>query len=153
MNIFLLDYDKKKCAEYMVDSHVVKMITEHAQILSTAVRLTGVDAGYKITHKNHPCTIWARQSLSNWLYLRDLTKYVHEEWQYRYNHKNNHKSYEVILSLPVPDIDDIGLTDFPQAMPVQYRGTNAVNAYRSYYNGDKRHLFKWKNREVPTWIT
>lgn len=153
MNIFILDLDMKRCAEYMVDSHCTKMILEHSQMLSTACRLSGLEVGYKITHLNHPCNIWARTSLSNWLYLRDLTKSIHEEWQYRYGHAKNHKAYDVVLSLPVPRLPDNGMTPFAQAMPVQYRGTNAVNAYRSYYNGDKRHLFKWKNREVPTWIT
>jgi hypothetical protein len=28
MNIFFLDYDVKKCAQYHVDKHVVKMILE-----------------------------------------------------------------------------------------------------------------------------
>lgn len=148
----MLDNDPHKCAQYMVDQHVVKMITEHAQMLSTAVRLTGVDAGYRITHRNHPCTLWVCQSLSNWLYLRDLTKAIHEEWQYRYGHTKNHKAYDVVLSLPVPYMDDCGLTEMAQAMPLEYKGPNVVNAYRAYYNGDKRHLFKWKNRDVPAWI-
>jgi hypothetical protein len=59
MNIFLLDSNIKKCAQYHCDKHVVKMILESAQILSTVLRLNGVDQGYKTTHANHPCTLWA----------------------------------------------------------------------------------------------
>ena len=40
MNIFYLDHDVKSCVELHVDKHVVKMIVEYAQILSTAHRMT-----------------------------------------------------------------------------------------------------------------
>ena len=39
MNIFYLDEDPVKAAQYMCDKHVVKMIVESAQILSTAHRV------------------------------------------------------------------------------------------------------------------
>ena len=37
MNIFHLDKNPKICAEYHCDRHVVKMILETAQMLSTAI--------------------------------------------------------------------------------------------------------------------
>ena len=33
MNIFVLDWDVRKCAQYHNDKHVVKMILETAQLL------------------------------------------------------------------------------------------------------------------------
>lgn len=39
MNIFYLDRDPKKCAEMHCDKHVVKMIIEYAQLMSTAHRV------------------------------------------------------------------------------------------------------------------
>ena len=39
MNIFVLDTDITKCAEYHVDRHCVKMITELNQLMSTTHRL------------------------------------------------------------------------------------------------------------------
>ena len=39
MNIFILDRDHTKCAEYHVNLHVTKMQIELAQLLSTAHRL------------------------------------------------------------------------------------------------------------------
>jgi hypothetical protein len=39
MNIFYLDSNVTKCAEYHNDKHVVKMILEYAQLLSTAHRV------------------------------------------------------------------------------------------------------------------
>lgn len=155
MNIFILDNDPNKCAMYHCDKHVVKMITEHAQMLSTAVRLSGFDYGYNITHQNHPCTKWARESLSNWYWLLNLTKYLHDEWQYRYNHSVSklHKAWQVIEELPEPEIEDIGLTPFALAMPDQYKSNNAVEAYRDYYFGDKQHIASWKKRGEPGWFT
>ena len=45
MNIFVLDTNPKICAQYHVDKHVVKMILELAQILSTAHRvLDGIES-------------------------------------------------------------------------------------------------------------
>ena len=39
MNIFYLSHDVAKCAMWHVDKHVVKMILETSQLLSTAHRL------------------------------------------------------------------------------------------------------------------
>ena len=116
MNIFILDNDMSKNVEFYVNKHIVKMPLESVQILSTVVRLSGIDAGYKITHVNHPCVKWANNSLSNWRWLKELVYYLNEEWQYRYDHINNHKSYEKLLTLPDPNIDDIGLTPFAICM-------------------------------------
>ena len=39
MNIFHLDNDPVKAAQMMCDKHVVKMIVEYAQLMSTAHRV------------------------------------------------------------------------------------------------------------------
>lgn len=54
MNIFFLDNDPRQCAEWMVDKHVVKMILETAQLLSTAHRVIDglqVEVTYKTPDK------------------------------------------------------------------------------------------------------
>lgn len=54
MNIFYLDKSPQQCAEWMVDKHVVKMIVETAQLLSTAHRVLDgapVEVTYKIPDK------------------------------------------------------------------------------------------------------
>lgn len=153
MNIFILDNDISKNVLYHADKHVIKMILESAQMLSTAVRLSGIDAGYKPTHIKHPCVLWVSSSLSNWRWLLDLTKGLNEEWRYRYNHKNNHKSFDVATSLPEPNIDDIGITPFAVCMPDDVKIDNdPVKSYRNYYKINKSHIHSWKNREIPEWI-
>jgi hypothetical protein len=151
MNIFILDINPTKCAQYHNSRHVIKMILEHVQMLSTACRLSGLDIGYKATHRNHPCSIWVRESLSNWLWLKELTTCLNDEYKYRYNKLINHKSFDVMMTLPEPSIPGIGLTKMAMAMPDQYRNDNVVQAYRDYYTGDKQHLADWGIQKIPDW--
>ncbi len=152
MNIFVLDKNITKCALYHCDKHVVKMILESAQMLSVALRVNGVDEGYQITHLNHPCTLWARKSLSNWKWLCQLASALNQEYKFRFETLTNHKSYDVIQSLPLPKIPDGGLTTFAQAMPEKYKHKNPVTAYRNFYVAEKSHLFSWTKRQSPDWI-
>ena len=152
MNIFILDKDIKKCAEYHCDKHVVKMILESAQILSTVIRINGIDFGYKPTHLNHPCILWAGDSLSNWKWLRKLARALNQEYKYRYEKKDNHKSFNLIQSMPVPQIKDIGLTSFKLVMPEKYWNINPVTAYRNYYTGEKTSILNWTKRTPPFWV-
>ena len=61
MNIFHLHKDPKICAEYHCDKHVVKMILETAQMLSTAINEHSMgiaqDRLYKPAYPKHPMTI------------------------------------------------------------------------------------------------
>ena len=67
MNIFHLHKDPKICAEYHCDKHVVKMILETAQMLSTAYRRNFGDNDdlYKTAYPKHPMTIWVGDSGGN----------------------------------------------------------------------------------------
>lgn len=127
------------------------MITEYAQLLSTTVRLSGIDAGYKITHQNHPSALWVRESLSNWVWLRSLSESLNLEFLYRYNHTENHKAYNVIKNLPMPNICDIGITPFKLAMPDDVKSIDPIISYRNYYNKYKQHIAFWTGRDIPEW--
>lgn len=155
MNIFVLDPDHVHNARFHVNSHIVKMPTEAAQMLSTCCRLQGIDAGFQITHQNHPCTIWARQSLQNWEWLKEYALSLEEEWRFRYNHSSDksHKSVDVIRSLPSPKLPEIGLTPFALCMPDHYKCNCPYESYRAFYRGDKAHLANWGRRAKPDWWT
>jgi len=160
MNIFVLDTDHVRCAEYHTDRHSVKMILEVAQMLSTAHRELDPEDTidpivYKKAHLNHPCTIWTRKTKGNYLWLFQMFKSLSEEYTYRYG--KIHSSWTKLGSILVNEPKNIDpsseVTEFALAMPDEYkvRG-DAVTSYRNYYNGAKRHLFSWKNREVPYWV-
>jgi hypothetical protein len=159
MNIFFLDYDVKKCAQYHVDKHVVKMILETAQLLCGVHHVTAHDTAhdtahvpYKLSHKNHPCSIWTRKSLSNYLYLCELGLELCEEYTYRYGKR--HKSQDVIewCLINKPNIPDIGFTEPAMAMPDEYKVKSVIQSYRNYYMGAKSGFAVWKNREKPFWF-
>lgn len=152
MNIFVLDEDIVLCARYHLDKHVVKMPLESAQMLSTGVLFHGGVARYKTVHKNHPCTIWARETKSNFKWLADLGVELCREYTFRYG--KVHKCLEVIRECldRLEVIPDGPLTPFAQAMPEEYKKDNPVEAYRAFYTGAKRKFATWKNREVPEWF-
>lgn len=152
MNIFYLDTELEMCARYHCDAHVIKMILESAQILCTVLWMHDIVAPYRPTHQKHPCVLWANQSLANWCWLRDLAGALNQEYKYRFNHTQHHRSYDVIESLPLPPLADIGLTEIPQVMPIEYQHASPVIAYRRYFIGCKPHLAKWKNRPIPAWF-
>jgi hypothetical protein len=154
MNIFILDLDVKKCAQYHVDKHVVKMILETAQLLCGVhhVSESGYTVPYKLSHKNHPCSIWSRESLSNYLYLCELGLALCEEYTYRYGKR--HKSQDVIewCLIHRPNIPDIGFTEPAKAMPDEFKVKSVVQSYRNYYMGAKSGFAVWKGREKPLWF-
>ena len=152
MNIFILDYNPKKCAEYHANSHVVKMVLETSQILCGVHWVQGGEAPYKLSHRNHPCSIWARESLSNYLYLCELGLELCKEYTYRYGKR--HKSQDVIewCLINKPNIADKEFTEPARAMPDEYKSNCVVESYRSYYMGEKSKIAVWKNRETPEWF-
>ena len=145
MNIFVLDKNPVIAAEMACDKHVIKMVLESAQILST------ISGGkYKPTHKNHPCTIWARSSKENYQWLTTHATALSKEYTLRYG--KIHKSTEVINQAKnFDDFPSIELTEFVQAMPDKYRNKDVVKAYRNYYRGEKSGFATWKNRNPPDW--
>jgi len=159
MNIFFLDENPTLSAKYHVDKHVVKMILETAQLLCSVHHVTEQvteqvtdQVPYKLSHKNHPCAIWARESLSNYLYLCELGLELGKEYTYRYGKR--HKSIDVIEWCIVnkPNIPDIGFTTPARAMPDEFKVDSVVESYRNYYMGAKSDLASWKNREKPLWF-
>jgi hypothetical protein len=153
MNIFFLDFDTEKCAKYHCDKHVVKMILETAQLLCGVHHIVGNTAPYKLSHKNHPCAIWTRTSLSNYLYLCDLGLELCKEYMYRYGKR--HKSQDVIewCLINKPSIHDVDFTTPPLAMGDEFKIENdVIESYRNYYREGKKLIVSWKNRDIPSWF-
>lgn len=154
MNVFILDYDLEWNVSYYVDKHVVKMILETTQILSTVNRLKGLEEGYKPTHIHHPCVKWACESSMNYLYLKQLVYHIINEWRYRFNHSKyeSHKCEYVLMTLSMPEFDSDYMTEPPQCMPSYCKvPNNVVAGYRNYYINEKQKIAKWTGREVPSW--
>jgi len=165
MNIFFLNWNPRKAAEYHCDKHVVKMIIETAQLLYTAHWVLETPNmplnSYKMTHKNHPSAIWARESLANYLWLCSLGWWLCKEYQFRYNNdkkQNTHKTEAHIVWLlnNHPKLSNINMTPVRQAMPDEYKMSDPIESYQKYYIEDKlkkRGIIKYTKREAPKFIS
>ena len=164
-----------------VDKHCVKMILEYAQLLSTAHRVLDghptigrsrsgrknttyalvdhrVDSIlYSATHINHPSAIWVRQSEHNYMWLAELLEMLCGEYTHRYGkvHKVERTGLMQLLKNQFPkNLPIAPFTEPPPAMPDHYKiAGDAIQSYKNYYLGDKRRMFSWKKREIPSWIS
>lgn len=182
MNIFYIDHDPVQAARWMVDKHVVKMILESAQLLSTAHRYldgeqvegirVNLDTGkarkvkawvlydardpvlYAATHINHPSAVWCRQSVENYNWLVEHFFALMYEYTYRYG--KEHKCYgdlSYMLQSPPNNLKEYDWTPMPSAMADEYKiSEDPLTNYRNYYKLGKVNMHSWKNRQPPEWI-
>lgn len=178
MNIFYIEKSPGLAARSMVDKHVVKMILESAQLLSTAHRiLDGIQGNtitelgrnkkiwslpderelvmYQATHVNHPSAIWTRETSGNynwlWYHLKELCK----EYTHRYGrvHKVEDSGLLKALFKFPNNITKEPQTTMPSAMADEYKiSDDPLTNYRNYYRIGKSSMHKWTNRQQPEWI-
>jgi|TARA_B110000977_G_scaffold51311_1_gene69701 hypothetical protein len=182
MNIFILDKNPVVAAQLQCDKHIVKMILECGQMLSTAHRmldgtltkrksksgktmskyweLTGEKEQvlYKAVHTGHPCTVWTMETNSNynWHYKHFIA--LCDEYTYRYGkvHMTDTKLRDVLKRPPVMTLYSNDLTPFRLAMgaePQCINESDPVGSYREYYQ-TKQDRFKmvWSKRDIPEWF-
>lgn len=167
MNIFYVSHPPANCARQHPDKHVVKMILEYSQLLSTTHRIldgtqyagktaTGRNVKrwrldhevrdhvmYAATHINHPSCVWVRQSNSNYEWLHQLLVELCREYTYRYGkiHKCERIGLVDLLSTPPVNIPLGEFTAPTPAMPDECKVLNdSMASYRNYYNNFKTHL-------------
>ena len=177
MNIFVLDKKPTTAAQMMCDKHVVKMIVESAQMLSTAHRVldgeqyTELSANnrrikrwkspyklmedilYKASFVGHPCTKWVMENNKNYYWLAEHAYELCREYTRRYGkvHKTDDMISLIRYRKPANITIADSITPFAQAMPEEYKNSDAVEAYRAYYLGEKTRFAKWKDGNIPTW--
>tara|TARA_R100000951_G_scaffold109454_1_gene106587 strand:- start:88 stop:645 length:558 start_codon:yes stop_codon:yes gene_type:complete len=176
MNIFYLSEDPEQCAKWHCDKHVLKMIIEYAQLLSTAHRMLDgekvkvlsnsgkqmvtqyklndyrEDHLYKCAHINHPSNIWVRSSKDHYLYTMELWNSLNREYTNRYGkvHETFKKLCQYLNQLPNNIDKNVGFQLPPQCMPDECKivGTNdpVNNTIQAY-----REFYKAHKREFATW--
>lgn len=179
MNIFYIHEDPLICAEQHCDQHVIKMVTEYAQLMSTAHRVIDgrpwVGRGpsgrkvlryfhpdpvmnqelYKVCHVNHPSAIWVRQSRENYEWLQRLWCALALEYEYRYGRVHGaFQKLEYYLLLPPTKLPSKVFTEPTPAManfPDCIVEGNSLQSYRNFYWEDKSRFATWKKREKPEW--
>ena len=175
MNIFYLDPLPRACAEMHNDKHVVKMILEYAQLLSTAHRyLDGAegkrisasgrnirdwrlddkrdDILYRATHVNHPSAVWVRQSSANYDWLYVMWVELMDEYTYRYSKVHATERLKNALSSLPYKIPYGVFTPPTPAMPDEFKVADVAESYHKYYIGSKRVMSRWTDRPMPQWF-
>ena len=176
MNIFYLHEDPVRSAQLHCDKHVVKMIIEYAQMLSTAHRMLDgtqyIDQSsgrrikrwrlanpymesflYKASHINHPSAVWVRENAIQYQYMYDMFVALCDEYTYRYGkvHMTDDKLRELLNVLP----QNIKLGTWrqpPPAMPDYCKHKDSIISYHKYYANEKKGFAKWTNRERPAFM-
>ncbi len=168
MNIFFLSALVKLAAQYHNNRHVVKMISETCHLLSTAWwALNAQDAEvlfkqgliWKSTHAQHPCAVWARAYVNNYVWLASLGIALCDEFELRFSgapHAARAKlewlSANAPRSIPCTPPSSLHfqcqVTLPPQCMPEAYVVPgDPVAGYRQYYQcADKAKLRWWAPR-------
>ena len=167
MNIFVLDKDPVKAAKYIDDQRISKMIIETGQMMRAALGrhdfnedmciewgiLTSKGTPWKVTHKNHPCTLWAGDDYDNFMWLGDYGLALCNEFFDRYG--KAHACHFAVMRMRDANIIERvipktgGMTPFAQAMPDEYKDDDAVFAYRRYYKS--KDNIRYRKTDVPTW--
>lgn len=140
MNIFVVDQNPAICAEYLDDKRLVKMVLETAQLLSSAIWLNGGIGPYKLTHKGHPCTIWASRNKANYTWLFIYFKELCKEYTKRYNKVHSCEGLTSSFTTGVGYLPDGDRTPWPNC--TTYDSNDIFNNYKSYlkdkWSADKR---------------
>lgn len=181
MNIFILDKNPIQAARLQCDKHVVKMIVESAQMLSTAHRMLDGDVTkipsksgkrmvkawtlpderedtmYKAVHMGHPCTVWTMESVENYRWHHEHFVALCDEYEYRYGKVHaTDKLLRYWLHQPPKNIPKVSMTPFKLAMgiaPECINEADPVGSYRSFYQ-TKQDKFSmvWTKRKTPDWF-
>ena len=181
MNVFYVDKHPARAAEQMFDKHIVKMILESAQLLSTCHRVLDGQEYYDKTkngrkikrwrHPNpnlepllykagwvkHPSTIWLFESAYNYMWLYKHMMALNTEFKMRYGHVLDHKTIQLLGGVLMYPPKNISLntiaTDPPPAMPDYCKiPGDSIASYRKYYIYEKQRFATWKSpASVPNW--
>ena len=160
MNIFVYDPDPKTCALWVDDVRRNKLITEHAQMMTAVLdyRKPVWFKDYKQCRVNypasvimHPCTVWLRQSWSNFRWLVQLNQYYIDMWP------GEHKSARIMLAA-YDACYRFGATDestpFVNAARNVDLGLDFTNEENTFLAYRKYHVARWDgDNPVPTWRT
>ena len=177
MNIFFLSLDTKEAARWHHDQHVIKMVIESAQLLSTAWHVLNPEyvkrepngatfllGGKRIfgpSHVNHPMAIWVRESTANYQYCWNLGLDLADEYYHRWGQfhseprrHNTQTILETLGDIPPAIPEAVGITKPPLCMPDEYKQDDPFKAYREYYDLVKLvNKPTYTNRETPPWAT
>jgi hypothetical protein len=176
MNIFVTNEDPVLAARDLCDKHVrSKMQIEGAIMLahafpqevldhpSTPKTKTGKSRKSGKGYSKHQCSIWARESKDNFMWLTNHTLEQFSERMYRWPNSTEHFTKDFIVwcskNLHNTTIQKSSLTPFAVAISddctcrkiiPNFNNLSVVDQYRAYIIYDK-DFATWTKRESPNW--
>jgi len=158
------------------DRHVVKMIVEYSQLMSTAHRVLDGEEYFdktangrkikrwrlhddregrlmKSSHINHPSGVWVRANVENYRWLFTMWKFLCEEYTFRYGKQHACSRLLNCLDMAPNKILNGDFYPPPPAMPDECKIKNdTLASYHKYYIERKMGFAKWTKRPVPIWL-
>lgn len=177
MNIFVTDIDPIISAQNLCNEHVrSKMQIESAIMLAHAFPQSVLDHPSTPRTKsgnprksgkgyyNHQCSIWARESKENFLWLADHALEMFNERRFRWPASPNHFTEDFIVwckdNVHNTAIANNTLTEFAIAINadsncrqvLNFDDLSVVDQYRLFVNYDKSFA-TWTARAKPAWFS
>ena len=167
MNVFYIHEDPKEAARLHIwHKHVVKMILEYAQLLSTAHRLLdGIESEgvtktgrkkkvytlngnqnnvYNATHINHPSAVWVRANKAHYCWVYECMMELGNIYKEKSKSGNEHLTItkmKDLLANPPLNIPDLPFEEPPQAMDDKFKVEgDSLAAYKKYYEHKREIL-------------
>ena len=167
MNRFIIEQTPRKIASSLCDQHIVKMPLEEAQMLCTTLWDVAPEYAeehnlYKPVHQKHPCTLWLKESQTNFNFGYALYRNMLYEYEDRYGKKHGAgKHYDAIMKASykyefLVDKKDYTLTRHPQCFSghdeLKTNEFYPIQAYRAFYRVDKLRFARYKYTQKPQWL-
>ena len=170
MNIFYTDHNPCVAAQSLPDKHIVKMPVEAVQMLVSACRRYGYQPGvitkagelHKGGYHNHPCTVWAGDTIANFRWTLVWGIALCAEYQARYG--KTHFAQGQLFKLTeavghlklMAQLTEGELTTPALAMPDECKTSDPVESYRNCIRAkvaSKPDSFVWrKGTPQPAWL-
>ena len=144
MNIFVTHPNPEQSAKVLPDKHIVKMPLETCQMLSIVCsKKWGHDYGeihringepYKTekgAFRNHPCTIWANQTLANTWWLLSHGYEMCKEYTHRYGKVHSCESAILEAGQIIPFTLDRPVS-FVFAGPDEFKYNTSIDIFTQY---------------------
>lgn len=169
MNIFAVDRDPVISAKSLCNTHVRKMFLESCNILlfpfkemNFKLPVTKTGNEIRLSHRNHPATLWALSNYTNYLWLLTHTEELRNQCRARYKEKYYTEVYfnfieENLIKAQSNFFTCLGsLTPFARCFGqfklVLEEVPDTIEAYRKFYNLDKKDFAFWPSADsIPEW--
>ena len=149
------DLLKERSAVKISKAH--KLLAIPPQMATAPKRNCADEPGFRPVHLHHPCTIWIRECLGNYMWAVELALAIAEEYEYRWPGRvHSCRAHAEWLKANIPSgIRKADRAEFAVAMDDEYRvAGDPVASYIKYYKGSKkeRNLTVYTRRAAPTFL-